>query len=92
MVFVLGAFHRATASALLILGRAPLAGGNRKGNDRIAGYFCAANISRLVVLVHFAENIFVDHTAMVGFKYNRRLRDRCYNITPTFFREQYPEM
>ncbi len=28
---------------------------------RIAGYFREANISRLAVLVHFAENIFVDH-------------------------------
>ncbi len=45
---------------------------------RIAGYFRGANISRLAVLVHFA---------VVGFKYNRRLRDRCYNITPTFFRD-----
>ncbi len=28
---------------------------------RIAGYFRGANISRLAVLVNFAENIFVDH-------------------------------
>ncbi len=29
-----------------------------------------------------------DHcTAAVGFEYNRRLRARCYNITPNFFRE-----
>ncbi len=26
---------------------------------------------------------------MVCFEYNRRLRDRCYNTTPTFFREYY---
>ncbi len=26
---------------------------------------------------------------MVCFKYNRRLRDRCYNTTPTFFRDYY---
>ncbi len=30
-------------------------------NYRIAGCFREANISRLAVLVHFAENNFVDH-------------------------------
>ncbi len=32
----------------------------------IAGYFQGANISRLAVLVNFAENVFVDHCAVVG--------------------------
>ncbi len=32
-----------------------------QNNYRIAGYFRGANISRLAVLVNFAENIFMYH-------------------------------
>ncbi len=54
-------------------------------NIPYAGYFRRASISRLAVLVHFAENNFVDHCNVSNT--TAGLRDRCYNTTPTFFRE-----
>ncbi len=58
------------------------------GAYRIAGYFRGANISRLAVVVNFVgkrEKKFADHCS----GWFRMLRARCYNITPTFFRNEY---
>ncbi len=60
MVFVLGAFHRATASALLISGQALLAGGNRKGRWRHCWDVTQLGQERCLWVWHIGELLWQD--------------------------------